>query len=275
MFKYFENANELVKYCRVKQVKSNWGVPVEVLCQSVQDGNEQLVLEAEKLMDQLNDHTFETKTHVFQPHVYGPVLSIPDYLTGVPTPFRHEKEIEATGAPVKVVLSLTSSGAISDSAMRRRGLAVSALIMKLQAVRPVELIVFSELEGSATERFNHSVQGVHINGHNMYGGTGRSIVALRIETRPMSLAHAINLMSSAAIARGLFYGITHTECGRHCGRWPEDWRTPAYEKWLGEQFQLESTDIVVPPAFVGDKILTDPIGWINDNLAKLGYQDSD
>src|SRR5208282_4790644 len=119
---------------------------------------------------------------------------------------------------------------------------LTALVMKLQSVRPVDIVVYSKLDASrSSERFN--------NNRNAHGSwtfsTGRSLAAVKLESRPLSLAHAINLLSNSAVYRNMFYPMQRVRHGSG-GYWPEDWRTAAYDQWVRDKFQAEENDIFVP-----------------------------
>jgi hypothetical protein len=258
MFTYFESTQQIVEFTKthsmIRTFHGNWRSAVE----SFQQGDEGLVQAAEAKMSELMDHTYSTVGKEWRPHVFGPVVSVPDYLTSTPTPFRHQKEVESTTTPIRIVASITSSAGISAAYLQTRGIAISALVMKLQAIRPVDLIVYTEQDGS------HSGQL-----------PGCGIVAFKVESRPLSLAHAINALANPNIARELFYSINSTVCNRHYGGWPAGFRTPYYEKLKAELFQMDpDTDIAVPAVHMQDSdVLRDPTKWINDNLERLGYSE--
>src|SRR5271170_4627332 len=76
----------------------------EQLVRSIRNGDESLVPRAEKLLEEIEASFPETLVKQFMPHVFGPVISVPDYLAGTPTPFRHQKDTETIAAPLKLVV---------------------------------------------------------------------------------------------------------------------------------------------------------------------------
>ena len=260
MFTYFETLQQMVEFTKtnyhrmVRTFHGQW----EQAVKSLQQGDETLVRDAEAKMNDLMDHTYSTVGKEWQPNVYGPIVSVPDYISGSPTHFRHQKDTESTTTPIRIVASITSSAGISREYLRTRGIAISALVMKLQAIRPVDLIVYTEQDGPRD------------------GGllSGSGVVALKVESRPLSLAHAINMLANSDIARELFYSINSTTAGHHYGGWPQGFRElGTYEKAKAELFQMDpDTDIAVPSVHMKDTdVLNNPTKWINDNLERLGY----
>ena len=272
MFTYYESPEELIKdYQKHGSPRGTFygEMTGQPLVDTILKGDERLVSDAEKFLEQIEAQVPDTLNKELMPYVYGPILSVPDYLTGVPTPFRRHQLVESTTAPIKLVVALTSSGGVSPRDLKTRGLAITALVMKLQAVRPVDIIVYSEMDAvNSKEYFNNNRE---VSGHSWTPSRGRSILAVKLESRPLSIAHAINMLSNSGIPRNLMYRLSVAKHGSSGNYWPEDWRTPAYDKWVREQFQAEENDIFVPATFLRDEIVHNPVGWINSNLSKLGY----
>jgi hypothetical protein len=259
--KHFETITEMEKFDREHTDGgcSSWGHATYATRQKFLNGDETYVAEAEAYLNRINDTLPETLRNEWHNDVFGPIVSVPDYLSNSPVPFRRERISESSCAPVRIIVSLTSSAGISAEVLRERGIVILALLMKVQQVRPIDLTVYCELD---------------CDGHN----TGMGIVSLNIESKPLSIGSALNAMANSDIARQMFYNCIGSESiirgfkgGR--GGWPETFtyggKNIEYFKSVKELFKMTDGDLYIPPTYLTDPIVQNPLGWINENLQKL------
>lgn len=254
---HFNTATEMAAYSKAHKVNGGWGVYSNY--EKFLAGDETYVAQAEAYLSKLNDTLPETLRDEWRSDVFGPIISVPDYLSNSPAPFRREKISESSCAPVRIVVSLTSSAGISHEKLRERGIVILALMMKVQQVRPVDLVLYCELDAD---------------GHNR----GMGLVSLTMESRPLSIAHTLNAMADSMVARQMFYNAILAEAlirgfkgGR--GGWPENFvyggKNVEYFASVKQEFNMTEGELYIPPTYLGDPITTNPLQWINDNLHKL------
>ena len=133
------------------------------------NGDEAYAAMADKLLDQLQDLSEGMPVREWTASPIGAYPIVPEVLSGMPACMRI---LSPSGelTPVKVVISSTSSGAVSKETMTKRGVAVLALIQKLQVIRPVELYIL--VEGNDEHVRDDLFQ------------------MIRVDTKPLSVAHA-------------------------------------------------------------------------------------
>ena len=210
-------------------------------------GNEALVENANKLMDKLDSVCGGVETSQWEPSPCGAYPIVPEYLNGSPTCMRQMLPCGEL-SPVKIYVCTTSSALVSAENLRKRGIAILALVMKLQAIRPVELYVTAETDGNG----------------------GDVIQVIPIESKPLSLAHATYCLTSAGFARRLTYGIAY---GKYAcmGGWGTmyDRLGSGYPEWLKGQLGCGPSDLYIKSANCDDDMLSDPVAWVNRELERF------
>jgi hypothetical protein len=220
-------------------------------------GDESLVPEAEKILLSLSN-SLESVGPFWEPDVFGSVVSIPAYLANVPNPFRRNKHIVSDVSPVRIFVGMVCSGGISEAIMRKRGITIMALAMQLQKIRPVEVIIYNETEAGGRR-----------------GGIARDYLnTIRLESRPMSLAHTINAFANIPFTRQLSYGLAWMH--GFTGGWPNGYDgakpSPEYRVWRNGILGITEHDILIESTYYGDPITEDPITWINEHLSLYASQ---
>lgn len=222
------------------------------------EGDTSEVREAEDLIEKMNDVLPETMRNEWHSDVFGPVVSVPDFLSNSPIPFKRERVAESSCAPVKIVASLTSSTGLSHEVLKQRGIAILALLMKIQLVRPVDLILYCEM---GIGRGNYT--------------TG--LVTLKMESRPLNIGQALIGLANSNVARQIFYNCIRAEAEKHntymTGAWPREFsyngQNVEYYESIKKEFGMEENDVYIPPTFLTDMIIKNPVAWLNENLQKL------
>jgi len=253
MIRNFQSVEELVSAFKTLQSQGAY-VPfldqrVDETVRKALEGDAALVPEAEKLMNLLESSVPETLQPTWRSDVYGPVLSVPDYLTGIPTPFRRMHEAESESAPIKIFVGMMSSAGISARDLKTRGVTIAALVMKLQVIRPVDIVMFTEW------------------GFDDISGTYNIMCPL--ESRPLSLAHLVNVLADAYFFRQFMHTIAFKDGVRRGGPWPINYTSKEYSAQRAKTLSATSNDLVIPSTYTGDEIIRNPVKWINDNLTKL------
>lgn len=206
-------------------------------------GNDKLVPEAEKLIGSL-DSAIEVPGRERYIGVAGGCPIIPMYLTGQPECMLTYRNVCDDTTPITIWVDISASAAIKHEDMTKRGTAILALVMKLQATRSVNLKICSLL-GKVYDR-------------------GDSMVTIDLQTRPISLAEACYALTDAAFFRRVVHHI-HTNGGMPIAD------QPTMRQWLGATGHvIPATDILIPAILwtFNDDILANPVEWVKRELAR-------
>lgn len=221
------------------------GETFESALRKMEYGDDTYASMADALLDKISDLTEGVPQREWTPGPYGAFPVVPEYLTGMPTCMR---AMSPSGelSPVKIVVSTTCSGGISAETMTKRGVAVLALVMKLQQIRPVELYILAEGNGSKARNLFQLV---------------------KLDTKPLSIAHTCFALANVGFARALTYPhmIHYFDWD---GRWPDDYRTAGYETIVRTECGMTPTDLWINSAYATDQLLRDPVKWVNNQLHK-------
>lgn len=211
-------------------------------------GDDAYVPMADKLLDKIGDLAEGLPVRQWTPSPCGAYGIVPEAIMGLPTPMR---TMAPSGdlSPVNIIVSTTCSGGIDKATMTKRGVAILALLQKLQAIRPVELSILAE------------------GGSSMHGNV---LELIQIDTKPLSIAHACFALANVGFARGLTYAHMEKYHGFN-GRWPADYRTDRYGGIVREALDIRSEDLWIQSSHLTDsKLTSDPVAWVNEQLARYG-----
>jgi len=168
-------------------------------------GDTKLVARADQIMERVEAVSLlSDSTPELARVVTGSVADIPAYLSGSPLNMRQRRRREGK-APLKIVVDVTSSGGISDAILACRGVAILALLRKLEAAgHAVELWLVSGLGGGAT-----------------------SLACVRMESAPLDLARTCWAFADTEMTRQTAYTLCSTNKSNN-GSWP--WNN---KQWIG------------------------------------------
>ncbi len=221
-------------------------------------GDESLVAASDALLAKLEDKLPHTRKWQNRRSVTGGLVNVPEFLAGNPECMRLRKRLDRNDAPVTIFMDLTSSAMISADKLLARGTAILALARALCEHRVVELwggIALGENSGYRSQK------------------AWCSTFAWRIDTTPLDVARAAFLLSAPAMARGIGYELAPTLAGH--SSWSGAWPFAAHDFHVRTQAQRlrmamgAAEMLVVPPIYGTDPLVTDPLGWITRELARL------
>lgn len=192
--------------------------------------------------------------------VQGAVPNVPAYIVGSPLSMRRRRRTMREAAPLAIVVDLTSSAGIDANKLRKRGIAILALVRALSGRRPIELWAGCSLD----RRGPGEKQGaIHC--------------YMRLDTSPLDLAHAAHLLSHPSVPRKLIYGACR-ERG-YSGGWPYDnvkgpaaWRAHAREV-LQDVLTPGQEALFIAAPHIADKAISDPAAWLVDMIATYSGAD--
>lgn len=211
-------------------------------------GDDSLVAEAEKLLDQL-DASVEVPTKSWEPNVHGAYPVVPDYLSGSPTPMRALSPVYREESPISIYVSTTCSAGVDADTMQKRGVAIMALLLKMQQIRPIELYLLAETHGSRD---------------------GECLQVIKVESKPLNLATACYAVADVAFARNLTYSQAR-KLEDFNGCWPDGYNMGGakWEAHVREVLGMGEHDLYVGAARLWDEMVQHPVEWINATIARF------
>jgi hypothetical protein len=215
------------------------------------EGRNDWVRTAEEVCSVVEAGAMPLERQSWQAAPMGAFPVVPEVLAGLPDNMRLRRSSLSEYAPVSLVLDLTSSCGLTSADLVKRGAALAALALALQAVRPVTLWLCAGLDS------RHNRSGV--------------FTKVRINTSPLDLAQFSYLTGSCGFQRRLLYGI----CAQHGARgaWPDfkamGGATEQERRAYCQALELEETDIVIPGIVSSDKTIRSPLTWIEGHLARF------
>lgn len=217
------------------------------------NGDDTYAAMADKLLSQLSDVSDGVPIREWAPNVMGAYPIVPEFLSGMPTCMRSMDASETTLAPLNVIVSSTCSAGIDRKVMTQRGVAVLALIQKLQMVRPVELWILVEGNDDKTK-------------DNLFE-------LIRVDTKPLSVAHACFALANVGFARQLTYAHMHKFHGWR-GGWPQSYHASGYDAIVRRECCFSPEDLWIRSGHFSDSLLArDSVAWVNQQLAKYTAKD--
>lgn len=223
------------------------------------NGDARYVAKAEALLDKIARVANGVPEVAWESSPVGAYPIVPEYLAGHPMPMRCNQESE-TLAPISIYVATTCSGGITQEELMARGVAVLALVLKLQRIRSVNLYVTCETAGKRT--------------------SDDYIQVIPIHSKPLSIAHATYALTSAGFVRRLTYACAKEFSGSDYVHWSYNYhklggsdRSPAYESWIRKQLDMTPEDLYIFPSYLGDLSTTDPVAWVNSQLARYNVKE--
>ena len=205
-------------------------------------GDLSLVSKAEQLLEKI-DADVELDRRTWQPSVAGAFPCVPDFLAGAPDCMRRLLPDPSDVSPVSVYVSLTGTADVTADQWLNRGVAIIALLMKLQQVRPVELKILAEMHGNSD---------------------GYCYPLITIESRPLDISTAAFALAHAAFCRRLCYGwgLAVDGFSGACGS------SYGVERVIRQRLGMADVDLYVAPVNGSTPMLKDPVAWVNSQVAK-------
>lgn len=211
-------------------------------------GDDTLVPQAQAIIDQL-DCEIDTPCGQWLSSPIGAYPIVPEALAGLPDCMRRRVEVSQDNAPVTVYVSTTCSADISAQDMLKRGVAILALVLKLQSFRPVKLVLLAETHGQSD---------------------GQCIQAIEINSQPIDLATACYALTSVAFTRHLTYSLAH-EIDGFDGSWPRRYNGGGsrWEAHLRDYIGMAEQDLYIGAARSWDEALANPVAWVNAHIQRF------
>lgn len=183
--------------------------------------------------------------------VAGCAPIVPAAIAGLPDNMLRLEQQETSGVPLRIYVSTVYSAGCGTDMIERRGVAILALLESLAAKRPVELLLFAELD----------------DGH----GNGFNTPIVRVDSMPLDQSTLTAALVSPVVSRMMFMGWCEGNAG-FMGTWAwggmEPISAPA-QALTREALGARPEDLVLFAAYLdeSDLILRDPLEWVKQQVA--------
>lgn len=218
-------------------------------------GNLSEVPAAEKLLDSLLDAPVEFDVPQWELSVAGQMACVPAYLAGHPESMYRRVEVRSERAPVRIYASVCVSGGLSTDQLRQRGTSILALAMRLAEIRPVELHLFADMGN--------------------YGGSTAFMPVIRLDTSPLDLCAASYCLTHPGFLRQACFTWAEWASKQTVGKgwdgawaWNTDPNSAESLRKTRDLLKAGPDDLVIPGGFAHDPMITQPVKWLNDKIAK-------
>lgn len=213
---------------------------------------------SDRMMTELEDLTnVKSSKFIVIDDVAGAVPNVPAYLAGHPLTMRRRQRTQSDQAPLMMFVDTAPSAAITPAQMRKKGVAVLALVRLLSMTRPVQLFVGDQ---TGNPNSNKKLQGIYT----------------RLDTAPLDLARSAFALCGAAYARSSCFEYIWNcfPLKSTSGGMPWAFNNANMQRkngLLALQQCFPGADIFyVPPANAKDRHLDNPKAWMLEALATYG-----
>jgi hypothetical protein len=227
----FESTTALAEHIRHKVTPQTF--------KGVTQGDTGLVPRSDKLLDRIEtiEKLSENKPRM-QNNVVGSLVNVPAYLQGSPMAMRMRRKRDEK-APITICVDTTTSAGISAAIIERRGVAVLALLRKLEAA-------------------GHAVTLYVTSGLAPYGDT--IFLCAKLDTGPIDLARACWILAKEAMQRQVMFETGCDATGHRRGMidWPfrnHGWNTDieAQQEVYAQLLSIPRESVlIVPPVYLNE-----------------------
>jgi hypothetical protein len=262
-FKRYDSIGEMIadaRQGRDKHGADRWagGKTLQHACDVVMSGaahDDAVMREARELYDKVDASFRDRETHAWMPSVAGAYPIVAELLQGVPDYMRAQQPVESDTAPIKIYIEASISAGVSQHEITRRGVALTALAMRMSEERAVEVHMFS--------------------GWKLYTKASRYCIwDTKLDVTPISLTQIINTIAHTSFMRMINFATCRFMAGSISDResfgWAFERHKVSRKEGLRERLGLEPQDIIVERGYLDDAQLMarDPVEWVHAQLEK-------
>ena len=215
----------------------------------LESGNDRHVQTALDFMKELNENVEVLHTR-WAPSVEGAFPDVPSYLANDPLSMWRSERTTSDTSPLRVWVGVSSSAGISERALVKRGCVLAAFAIALSEKRPVLITPFKTL--------------------GWFDRKTWSILSWDVTTGPLILADLMASVAEPLAFRhaGIMAGQLHNpSTSPYCP--PVLTQPSTMRNLLGAQPQ----DLYLEAIDLRDPMLSDPIGWLKEHIARYGSEE--
>lgn len=206
----------------------------------LEQGDESLVAKAMELINHFQQAIPTPKPEWRRAYV-GVAPIVPAYISNAPNCMLARTKKLVTHTPIRIFVGVTSSWGITYEQLMQRGCALAAFAIALSQHRPVYLTPYVQL-----------------------GARFSAYVSWDLQTSPLILSEVLASLANPDVIRHLGIAACYA-LGGSDGAWPSDYEN---EQSMRINLACKPDDVYLGSIHLNDPLLTNPIQWIKDNLAK-------
>ena len=218
---------------------------------SIIEGHLDVVPKANALIEKLAGASIELDQAQWELSMAGAFPCVPAYLADVPEAMFRQVQVKTETAPVRIFASVCVSAALDSETLEARGTTILALCMKLTSIRPVELYVYADMGGRKN-------------------GKGYALMpCVKLETSPLDLSTATYALSHTSFLRQLCFSWAYPMGWDGSWAWGEQPTSDSGIRKTSEALGVGEHDLLIPGGFATDPLITRPVEWINEQIARF------
>lgn len=238
---------ERVSAPRYRRHRSQWGHSHDSALHAAREGNPSCNDEIASLIDRVSVELPSTQDQ-WVSDIAGACPIVPMAIAGLPDNMLRLEKVETTGVPLRIFVSVCLSAGCSEAIVRKRGIAINALLQAVSARRAVELMIYGDMGGH------------------------RYIVTpvIRVQAMPLDQSTLTGALTDEKFLRVLMFAYAH-EHADWGGAWA--WSTeptnPVAQAKTREALAANPDDLVIFGAYLSesDLIIRDPLAWVQQQVA--------
>lgn len=231
---------------------------------SLKEGDTTNLDAARAILDQIDTSGLVSEfMPTLQVSVVGAFPSIPAYLAGSPEQMMHidYEEMPSPTSPLNVYVETSVSEGVNLDQLLKRGVAVLAFVLAMEAIRPVNLYVACPMSPRGEKKYIVSCPIV------------------KVASRPMDLGRAVFMLTSVTFARRMMFSAMYKIAGykRYTGR--IDWMNESgptakdYELRFRKLVGMQPTDVFLKGGHLFDELmLRNPVQWVKNMIEKHRHE---
>lgn len=253
----FDSPSAFLAECRRLNIRpsySSWtgGDKAEEVHRKLDQGDTKYVAEAEAAIAEIMSGLhLEALRNEWEDAVAGCIPNVPAFCAGVPLTMRRKHIVVTEISPIKIFVSLTSSGGVNTATLTRRGVCLLALVIALTRVRPVELWTFNAIDMDSGF------------GRSSSGGWQPIVDLVKLPTQPIDVGLISYILVNMSFTRGLGYSYNNHFKHDYTHHAP----LPNLDK-CRKLVGAEPQDVVFPPIHLYEEY-SNPTKWVKDRLKKI------
>jgi hypothetical protein len=231
-----------------------WDHAIELARKGSQESGDQAVA----LMNELSEQgLFSVGPSQLGLDVVGMVPCVPAYLSGHPESMLTRVEGVGMTTPLRVYAGIGAGGYVTGEQLIARGVAITAFVLAMSAIRPVELYAFTHTAAVESGQWNSP-------------DSDHAMVVWPVATRPVDLTSVAHQLCHPSMHRVFGFTFSDVLHDRHGGRpIPCGGSRDKIEQHARAMFNADAGDMVIPRATHGpdDPLISNPTAWLKEVLA--------
>lgn len=247
---YFDSIGEFLTRIdapRYREHRSSWNHSHDSALAAASKGNPSCNDEIASLVDKVSVELPSTQD-AWVNDVAGVCPVVPMAIAGLPDNMLRLEQQETSGVPLRIFVSVCLSAGCSERIVRKRGIAINALLQAVSARRPVELMIFGDM-----------------------GGSGYLVTpVIRVQAMPLDQSTLTGALTDEKFLRVLMFAYAHSHA-RWQGQWAWDLQPTSSraQQLTREALNANPDDLLIYGAFLSesDLIIKDPLAWVQQQVA--------